>query len=106
MDARTRNLWLGLGGGIAVTMLFPIVAPVVREIARPVTKAMLRGGLLGVDLARTSAARLSESLEDVYAEVSAELANRRHARATSASQIRVVAQAADEVGGGPQAVGR
>lgn len=89
MDPRTRNLLLGLGGGIAAAAAYPIIAPVVKELARPVTKALLRGGLLGLDYARTGVARLSEAIEDVVAEVTAEvkseLANRAKATAVIVS---------------------
>ncbi len=42
MDPRTRNLWIGLGGGLAVEALIPFVAPVVKEVARPLSKALLK----------------------------------------------------------------
>lgn len=73
MDERTRNLLLGFGGGIAAAIALPIIAPIVTEVARPVTKALLRAGLLGFDYLQTRAARLSEALEDIVAEVGTEV---------------------------------
>jgi hypothetical protein len=102
MNARTRNLLIGAGGGIVAALAYPIVAPIVKELMRPVTKALMRGSLLGFDYARTQVSRLSESLEDIAAEVSAEvqaeLAGR--AKATSAgTPMFTMTAAAPQKGG-------
>jgi len=73
MDPRTRNLWLGLGGGLAVGALIPFVAPVVAQVARPVVKALLKQSMLGLDRLRTKIARASETMEDLFAEVRSEV---------------------------------
>lgn len=104
MDERTRNLWIGLGGGVVAAALFPIVAPVVKELARPVTKALLRGSLLGFDYARTSAARLSESLEDLVAEVSSEVKAELATRSKAAAGGVVVVTAAPTHNSDPRTV--
>lgn len=62
---------LGLGvGGILVAGRF---SPVVGEIVRPVAKSALKASALGYRKMRESVAQFSESVEDLIAEVSAEL---------------------------------
>ncbi len=93
MDPRTRMLLLGLGGGVAAALAFPIVVPIVAEVARPVTKALLRGGLIGFDYVRTHAAKLTETFEDIVAEVSAEVKAELERRATAGAAAGLVVTA-------------
>jgi hypothetical protein len=97
MDARTRSWLLGLGSGVVATMAFPIVVPIARELARPVAKALLRGGLLGLDAARTQLARISEGVEDLIAEVGAEVKGELDRRGKADTEPVVVMNPGEEV---------
>jgi Protein of unknown function (DUF5132) len=62
-----------IGGAIGV-ILAPTLAPALAGAARPAAKAAIKAGLLLFDRARLAAAELRESVEDITAEVQAELA--------------------------------
>jgi hypothetical protein len=73
MDDRARNVVFGFAGGLGAAFVLPFVAPVVGEVVRPLLKVLLKQGLLGLERVRTAAARASESLEDLLAEVRSEV---------------------------------
>lgn len=65
-------LLIGFTAGAVTIAMRPMFAPALTDIARPLTKVLLKRGRLGIERLRTSAARASESLEDLLAEVRAE----------------------------------
>lgn len=73
MNERTRNLLLGFAGGLGATAILPFVKPVLAEVVRPLTKALLKKSILTADRMRTLVARATEALEDIMAEVHAEV---------------------------------
>lgn len=88
----TRGLWTGLGAGAVVAAVLPFAVPVLAEIVRPLTKAVLKQSWLGGDRLRTHAARLSEELADLLAEVRVEVAQELEASGKAQSKaIRAVA---------------
>jgi len=80
MNERTQNLILGFGGGLAAAVAVPFLLPVVSAAARPLAKVLLKQSLLGLDRLRTAASHASESVEDLWAEVRAEVAAELEAR--------------------------
>ncbi len=67
------NLLAGLVIGIGAYALVPILAPALSRFGRPAAKALIRAGLLGYGRGRETLAELSETAEDLIAEVRAEL---------------------------------
>jgi hypothetical protein len=66
-------LLIGFTAGAVTMVMRPMFAPMLTEIVRPLTKVLLKRGRLGFEWVRTSAARASESLDDLLAEVRAEV---------------------------------
>ena len=62
---------LAIGAGAA--LLAPVVFGVVGGILRPVAKAMIKGSIVAYDKIRESGAEAMETLEDLTAEVKAEV---------------------------------
>jgi hypothetical protein len=91
MRDQTRGILFGLGGGLALSVAVPFLLPVVAAAARPVTKALIRQSVLGLDQLRTKLAHASEMLEDLMAEVQAELAEEQAAK--QAFQVTAVSNA-------------
>src|SRR5687768_16239553 len=90
----TRGLWTGLGAGAATVALLPFAVPVLAEVIRPFTKAVMKQSLLGGDRLRTHAARLSEALEDLMAEVRVEVAQELEARSKAEVHVKQAVAAA------------
>lgn len=69
---RDRGLLIGLAVGAAFVLLGRELLTPVRRLARPAAKAALRSSFSAAEWGRERAARLSEELEDLAAEVQAE----------------------------------
>jgi len=67
------GLGTGLAIGIGVIILAPVVIPVVAAVAKPLIKAGIKGGLLLVEKGKELVAETQEMIEDLTAEVKAEL---------------------------------
>lgn len=83
-----------IGGGLtgaAAVVVAPYVGPVVTAIARPLLKAVIRQGTLGFAAGRVRLARAAETLEDLVAEVRAELEEERRVETAGASMPAAVA---------------
>jgi hypothetical protein len=65
----------GIIAGIGAIVLAPIVIPVVAKASKPIAKALIKGGILAYDKSKTLIAETGEILEDLVAEVQAELAS-------------------------------
>jgi hypothetical protein len=72
MNVRMQNV-LSFAAGVAAGAALPVVAPAIAEASRPLAKALLKHGMIGLERARTQLARSSESLQDLMAEVRAEV---------------------------------
>jgi len=64
----------GLALGITAVVLAPIILPVVTRAARPLAHAAVKTGMIFYERGREAVAEAQEVLEDVIAEVRAELA--------------------------------
>jgi hypothetical protein len=63
----------GLALGITAVVLAPIILPVVTRAARPLAHAAIKAGMIFYERGREAVAEAQEVLEDVIAEVRAEL---------------------------------
>ncbi len=59
--------------GIGVLILAPVIAPVAASIVKPLAKATIKTGLSLVQMGRELILEAAEALEDITAEVKAEL---------------------------------
>lgn len=110
MDIFKSNIVVGLTAGLAATVLAPVVIPVVAMAARPLAKSMLKGGVVLYEKGREALALAGEEMEDLIAEVRAEMemeqAGYGHAMRQAAAADEEEGGAADEfAAGAPPAEG-
>ncbi|MCU0580421.1 MAG: DUF5132 domain-containing protein [Desulfobacterota bacterium] len=67
------NIVTGLAIGIGSSILAPVVIPVLASVVKPMAKAAIKGGVLVYQKGREMAAEAQEVVEDLVAEVKAEL---------------------------------
>lgn len=65
----------GIVAGIGAIVLAPVVIPVVAKASKPLAKAVIKGGILTYEKSRALMAETGEVLEDLVAEVQAEIAS-------------------------------
>jgi hypothetical protein len=85
MQKRTKYLLIGFAAGVTAAAALPVLMPVLAESGRPVAKALLKRVLLALESLRSNALRAAESLEDLVAEVRAEVETELAARAAKRS---------------------
>ena len=68
------NILSGLAIGIGAAVLAPTVLPIIVGAAKPLVKAAIKGGIVLYDRGKESFAEVSEVVEDLVAEVKAEIA--------------------------------
>jgi Protein of unknown function (DUF5132) len=71
MNERTKNL-LFFMSGLAVGAALPVIVPAVIEGGRPLAKALLKHSALAMERLQVTAARATEWVEDLFAEVRSE----------------------------------
>jgi hypothetical protein len=86
MKVHIQSLFLGFVAGAATAALVPVLMPALSEGARPMAKALLKHGLLGIERLRGAVARTAESVEDLVAEVRAEVETQLSAAAVRRSR--------------------
>lgn len=85
------NIVTGLAIGIGSSILAPVVIPVLASVVKPMAKAAIKGGVLVYQKGREMAAEAQEVVEDLVAEVKAEL-DETGAGAASGSIAAVAAE--------------
>jgi Protein of unknown function (DUF5132) len=73
IDKDARNVMIGVGVGVGIAALLPAVKPILGDVGRPLAKASIKTGILAYEKGRELSARWREVLEDLVAEVQAEL---------------------------------
>jgi len=68
------NIFTGLAIGIGAAVLAPAILPVLVGAAKPLVKAVIKGGIVLYDRSKESVAEVGEVVEDLVAEVKAEIA--------------------------------
>lgn len=64
----------GIAAGVGAIVLSPILIPAVAKATKPVAKALIKGGIIAYKKSKSAIAETGEVLEDLVAEVNAELA--------------------------------
>ncbi len=64
----------GIAAGVGAIVLAPLLVPAVAKVGKPVAKAVIKGGIVAYEKSRTTFAEAGEAIEDLVAEVKAELA--------------------------------
>ena len=64
----------GIAAGIGALVLAPALIPAVAKASKPVAKAIIKGGIIAYKKSRSAIAETGEVIEDLVAEVQAELA--------------------------------
>ncbi|MDJ0589946.1 MAG: DUF5132 domain-containing protein [Pleurocapsa sp. MO_226.B13] len=63
----------GIAAGVGAVVLAPVLIPAVAKASKPVAKALIKGGIVAYKKSRSAIAETGEVLEDLVAEVKAEL---------------------------------
>ncbi len=64
----------GIVAGVGAIVMAPVLLPAVAKASKPVAKALIKGGIVAYKKSRSAIAETGEVLEDLVAEVNAELA--------------------------------
>ncbi|MDJ0577925.1 MAG: DUF5132 domain-containing protein [Xenococcaceae cyanobacterium MO_234.B1] len=64
----------GIAAGLGAVVLAPVLIPAVAKASKPLAKALIKGGIIAYKKSRSAIAETGEVLEDLVAEVKAELA--------------------------------
>lgn len=99
LDHDTKKILLGVGIGLGGALLIPAVAGVLGIVGRPLVKAALKHGVLAAERSRERLAVLAEGLEDLVAEVRAEV---EEALATKTAPARTADAASNGDGTAPE----
>jgi hypothetical protein len=75
----------GIIAGIGAILLAPVIIPIVAGIGKPLAKSVIKGGLVAYEKSKGVLAEMSETWEDIVAEVRAELAEAQQTRAFEAA---------------------
>jgi len=73
LDELENNVVLGVAAGIGAALAAPILLPAVVRVARPLLKGAMRAGIVFYDRGRETVAEVREQMEDMAAEVRAEM---------------------------------
>jgi hypothetical protein len=91
VDKLIEKLGDNLGGsgvalGIGAIVLAPLVLPFVAKVGKPLAKAAIKGGIIAYEKSKIALAETGEVLEDLVAEVRAELAEEQSPQMLEASE--------------------
>ncbi len=64
----------GIAAGVGAIVLAPVLIPAVAKASKPVAKALIKGGIIAYEKSRSAIIETGEVLEDLVAEVKAEMA--------------------------------
>ncbi|MCX8026362.1 MAG: DUF5132 domain-containing protein [Thermodesulfovibrionales bacterium] len=67
------NIVTGLAIGIGTAIVAPVVIPILASVAKPIAKALIKNGILLYEKGKEVFAETTEIVEDIVAEVKAEL---------------------------------
>lgn len=98
MDLLKSNMAVGLTAAVAATVLAPVLVPLLTAAGRPLAKSLIKGGVLLYEKGREAVAESGEIIEDLIAEVHAEMRMQPGSSpaATAPSAPRHAAEAEEE----------
>lgn len=67
------NIITGLAIGIGTAIVAPVVIPILASVAKPIAKAVIKNGMLLYEKGKEVFAETGEIVEDIIAEVKAEI---------------------------------
>jgi hypothetical protein len=73
LEDEQRTLVIGMVAGLVAAGLMKYVAPAFSGVGRPLVKGLIKTGLVTFETGREKFAQASEVIEDLFAEVRAEL---------------------------------
>jgi Protein of unknown function (DUF5132) len=73
-DDLTESLWPNALIGVGAVLLAPVIVPAIAGGLRPVVKTLVKGGIMITDKVNSMVAEAGEQLDDLVAEVRAEMA--------------------------------
>lgn len=77
----------GVAIGVAAAVLAPFVVPALTKTARPLARTLIKTGIIFYHKGRETLAEATESLDDLMAEVRAELADEQRPQEEAAQQM-------------------
>jgi hypothetical protein len=91
IDKDARNILVGVGVGLGVSALLPVLGAIFKDAGRPLAKASIKTGLVTFEKGREKMAHWGEVFEDLVAEAKAELAaeSEQAPSAVSAPEVKV-----------------
>jgi hypothetical protein len=90
LEDEQRTLIIGLVAGVAAAGLVKTIAPAFSGVGRPLIKGLIKTGLTTFESGREKLAQASEVIEDLFAEVRAELEAESKAATGEASFVQPV----------------
>jgi hypothetical protein len=72
-DEDARKTLVGIGVGLGVAALLPLLRVILKDAGRPLAKGSIRLGILAYEKGRETAARWGEVVEDLVVEVRSEM---------------------------------
>ncbi|MEW6519783.1 MAG: DUF5132 domain-containing protein [Desulfurivibrio sp.] len=72
-DVTKSKVLTGIALGIGASILLPKILPTLRETAKPLAKGLMKSGILAFEKGKEVVAEISETTEDLWAEVKTEL---------------------------------
>ena len=72
-DVKKSRVLTGIAIGVGASILLPKLLPTLGEAAKPLAKGLMKSGILAFEKGKEVVAEISESTEDLWAEVKTEL---------------------------------
>lgn len=82
------NILSGLAFGIGAAIVAPVVVPVLAGVAKPLAKATIKSGMMLYEKGKEVYAETTEVLEDIVAEVKAEMEETSEIPAPNVTDIK------------------
>lgn len=85
MSILKNNVVVGITAGLVATMIAPFVMSAAKRFSRPLAKSLIKGGIVAYEKGREAVAGTGEMMEDMMAEVRAEMMEKNFATASATS---------------------
>jgi hypothetical protein len=85
MSILKNNFVVGITAGLVATIIAPLIVSAARKAGRPLAKSLIKGGIIVYERGREAVAGGGEVMEDMMAEVRAEMMEKNFAHASAGS---------------------